>query len=283
VPTVDALMDVYWVQPTGMSTATTVLNNDIGSPLHVSEVNGNYADVGRQITLPSGAMLTLFTNGTFQYTPINTDPDYFTYKTTDGVDSVTATVNIYVVNSTPTQLYATYEAAVEDADADYASAVATEIATRDAAIAAARDAAQDDADDLYDVYLAAFGTAETAYLAAVADAETDYNDDVADAVASWATANDAAMAVYDAAIADAQDEYDVAIAALEATFDQDSDYIVPPRGPCAAKVGWRGRGGRNPRMRRHRPKPCHRANSSYRHRSHGFYEYRRCCSRATTG
>jgi hypothetical protein len=220
VPTVDALMDVYWVQPTGMSTATTVLNNDIGSPLHVSEVNGNYADVGQQITLPSGALLTLFTNGTFQYTPIySASTDYFTYKTTDGVDSDTATVNIYVVNPTPTQLYATYIAAVEDADADYASAVATEIATRDAAIAAARASAQDDADDLYDVYLAAFETAEATYLAAVADAEEAYNDDVADADAIWATANDAAMAVYDAAIADAQADYDAALAALESDYD----------------------------------------------------------------
>ena len=40
-----------------------------GNPFFVTEVNGNAGDVGNQISLPSGALLTLNADGTFAYDP----------------------------------------------------------------------------------------------------------------------------------------------------------------------------------------------------------------------
>ncbi len=80
----------------------------------VTEVNGNAVSVGTQITLPSGALLTLNADGTFNYNP-NGKFDYlggptsgasnisatdsFTY-TVNGGDTATVTVTINGVDST---------------------------------------------------------------------------------------------------------------------------------------------------------------------------------------
>ena len=82
--------------------APGVLDNDTdadGDPLTVSAVNGNPASVGVQITLASGATLTLNIDGSFTYTPVFNfvGTDSFTYVANDGtVDSNTATVTIAV-------------------------------------------------------------------------------------------------------------------------------------------------------------------------------------------
>jgi Ca2+-binding RTX toxin-like protein len=79
-----------------------------GPPLAVSAVNGSSGNVGSQITLPSGALLTLTANGTFDYNPngafdvtpvpgtgaSNTPAsDSFTY-TLAGGNTVTVTITI---------------------------------------------------------------------------------------------------------------------------------------------------------------------------------------------
>ncbi|WP_445636438.1 hypothetical protein NSTC745_01339 [Nostoc sp. DSM 114161] len=78
-------------------------NNDI---LSVIQVNGNSASIGNQITLTSGALLTLNSNGSFVYNPNSkfeslgvgaTASDSFTYTISDGNSSTsTATVNITI-------------------------------------------------------------------------------------------------------------------------------------------------------------------------------------------
>ncbi|MGD1699911.1 FG-GAP-like repeat-containing protein [Dapis sp. BLCC M229] len=86
-----------------------VLTNDgdgENDPLTVTEVNGNAADVGSQVTLPSGALLTLNIDGTFDYDPngkfesLNngeTASDSFTYTIDDGNGGTdTATVNVTI-------------------------------------------------------------------------------------------------------------------------------------------------------------------------------------------
>ncbi|NES70458.1 MAG: hypothetical protein F6K24_37205 [Okeania sp. SIO2D1] len=86
-----------------------VITNDSdaeSNPLTVTEVNGNAADVDSQITLPSGALLTLNSDGTFDYDPngqfesLNngeTDSDSFTYTIDDGNGGTdTATVNVTI-------------------------------------------------------------------------------------------------------------------------------------------------------------------------------------------
>jgi VCBS repeat-containing protein len=86
---------------------------DTGDILTVSAVNGNAANVGNQITLASGALLTLNSNGTFAYNPNSqfeslavgaTASDSFTYTISDGSLTSTATVNLTIngVNDAPT-------------------------------------------------------------------------------------------------------------------------------------------------------------------------------------
>ncbi len=75
-----------------------------GDTLTVSAVNGAAAAVGNEIMLPSGARLTLNSNGSFVYDPMGAfddlspgeaDTDGFTYTVTDGKGgSATATVSI---------------------------------------------------------------------------------------------------------------------------------------------------------------------------------------------
>ncbi|MEM1169018.1 MAG: FG-GAP-like repeat-containing protein [Cyanobacteria bacterium P01_H01_bin.35] len=85
-----------------------VLTNDSDAetdPLTVTEVNGNAADVDSQIPLPSGALLTLNSDGTFDYDPNgqfeslndgDTASDSFTYTISDGTDTDTATVTVTI-------------------------------------------------------------------------------------------------------------------------------------------------------------------------------------------
>jgi VCBS repeat-containing protein len=104
---------------TDENTAVTsnVLANDTdpntGDILTVSAVNGNAANVGNQITLLSGALLTLNADGTFAYNPNGqfeslgvgaTANDSFTYTISDGSLTSTATVNLTIngVNDAPT-------------------------------------------------------------------------------------------------------------------------------------------------------------------------------------
>jgi VCBS repeat-containing protein len=72
---------------------------DAGADLNVLEVNGVAVDIGEQITLPSGALLTLNADGSFDYDPNGafdsaaegtSTTDSFTYTLTDGGEIQTA-------------------------------------------------------------------------------------------------------------------------------------------------------------------------------------------------
>ena len=80
---------------------------DSNSQLTVVEVNGVRASVGQQIMLPSGALLTLNADGTFDYVPIGAyevlgaglqGSDSFTYRVSDGLggggDVATVTITL---------------------------------------------------------------------------------------------------------------------------------------------------------------------------------------------
>jgi hypothetical protein len=111
---------------TGSTNEATVLNgssvlaNDfdfqalIGTEtLSVSAVNGVPGNVGTQITLPSGALLTVNSNGTYTYDPNGqfndlgpgqTATDSFQYTVSDGnggTDTATATITIQGQNTAP--------------------------------------------------------------------------------------------------------------------------------------------------------------------------------------
>ena len=83
-----------------------VLDNDTGTPpLTIVEVNGSDADVGNQITLSSGALLTLNADGSFDYDPNGafdelvageTDTDNFTYLAGNDQGVSEATVNVTI-------------------------------------------------------------------------------------------------------------------------------------------------------------------------------------------
>jgi len=88
-----------------------VLANDIdptGGGLRVSTVNGSAANVGTTIQLASGALLTLYADGSYTYDPNGAfsyldgtggvATDSFTYTATDsqGKQSNTATVTVYI-------------------------------------------------------------------------------------------------------------------------------------------------------------------------------------------
>lgn len=80
-----------------------------GDAFAVTEVNGSAANVGTQITLASGAKVTLNSDGSYSYDPNGkfdglaasaTATDSFTYKLTGG-DTATVTVTITGVNHAP--------------------------------------------------------------------------------------------------------------------------------------------------------------------------------------
>ena len=84
-----------------------------GDTLTVTAVNGDAMDVGMQITLPSGALLTLNSDGTFDYDPNGqfeslpvggSATDTFDYTISDGnggTDTATVTIDIDGVNDDP--------------------------------------------------------------------------------------------------------------------------------------------------------------------------------------
>ena len=100
--------DAFAILETGSITGGSVLSDngngadtDPDTALAVTSVNGSAGDVGSQITLASGALLTLNANGTFDYdpngqfehVPLNaTDTDSFTYE----VNGVEATVTVTI-------------------------------------------------------------------------------------------------------------------------------------------------------------------------------------------
>ncbi|MGF1989381.1 MAG: Ig-like domain-containing protein, partial [Nostoc sp. ZfuVER08] len=118
----------YEIQPTATDDSVTtnednavngnVLINDTASldtgVLSVSAVNGNAANVGNQIALTSGALLTLNSDGSYNYNPNGqfeslaagaTASDSFTYTISDGIGGTsTATVSVTIngVNDAPT-------------------------------------------------------------------------------------------------------------------------------------------------------------------------------------
>ncbi len=115
----DAVDDGYSTdEDTALSVAAPgVLGNDVdtdGDPLTVTGVEGGAANVGVQITLPSGALLTLNADGSFDYDPNGqfeslaageTDSDSFTYRAEDPLgtgDTATVTITITGVNDPPT-------------------------------------------------------------------------------------------------------------------------------------------------------------------------------------
>lgn len=71
-----------------------------GDTLTVSTVNGSAANVGTQITLASGALVTVNADGSYTFNPNGTSEaiNSFTYTVVDsqGLQSNTATVTIYV-------------------------------------------------------------------------------------------------------------------------------------------------------------------------------------------
>ena len=88
--------------------------------LTVSEVNGVSGDVGSTVTLPSGALLTLNANGSYDYDPNNvfdglsvgqTATDSFDYTIDDGnggTDSATVNITILGGNEAPTATNSDY-------------------------------------------------------------------------------------------------------------------------------------------------------------------------------
>ena len=96
-----------------------------GDPLTVSEVNGVVADVGNQIMLASGALLTVNTDGAFDYDPNGqfaslavgeTALDTFSYTVSDGNGaSDTATVTVTITGSSGT-VEARVNASSDDAE-----------------------------------------------------------------------------------------------------------------------------------------------------------------------
>ncbi len=80
-----------------------------GDTLTVTQVNGIAAAVGTQITLDSGALLTLSADGSFDYNPNgqfealnagSTGTDSFAYSLSDGRFTDTATVTISIAGGT---------------------------------------------------------------------------------------------------------------------------------------------------------------------------------------
>ncbi len=84
-------------------------DTDPDDPLAIAAVNGATANVGQEIVLPSGALLTVAADGTFTYTPngaITPEPeqiiaDSFTYTLQDAVEAATVTIDVTGLNEAP--------------------------------------------------------------------------------------------------------------------------------------------------------------------------------------
>ena len=97
-----------------LSANPTIADIDLnGDTLTVTAVNGTTTDIGSEITLTSGALLTLNSDGTFNYDPngafeslntSETDTDSFTYTIDDGnggTDTATVTITITGLDESP--------------------------------------------------------------------------------------------------------------------------------------------------------------------------------------
>ncbi|NND71023.1 MAG: tandem-95 repeat protein, partial [Rhodothermales bacterium] len=136
---VNAAPTGYWVSEDSTITeaAPGVLGNDFdadGDPLTISEVEGNAANVGSQITLASGALLTLNANGSFDYDTNGafeslgsgaTTEDKFTYTATDGIATDTATVTIQIIGVNDTPVFDSTPVTAATEDSAYSYAIAT--------------------------------------------------------------------------------------------------------------------------------------------------------------
>ncbi len=107
--------------PISIPGANALLENDVdveGDELAVVAVNGVAANVGAQITLPSGALLSVNSFGRIDYEPAPgfTGEDTFTYTVSDGTATgSTATVTIDVVSSLPPVVEVNAGAVVDEA------------------------------------------------------------------------------------------------------------------------------------------------------------------------
>ncbi|ETW10680.1 VCBS repeat-containing protein, partial [Roseivivax marinus] len=103
-------------------------------PREITAVNGNTANVGTEITLLSGALLTVYADGTFSYDPNGAfeglsgpggtmvqDTDSFTY-TLNGFDTATVVVTVDGVNDAPVATGETLAATDEDTATNFAAA-----------------------------------------------------------------------------------------------------------------------------------------------------------------
>ncbi len=125
--TIDGINDAPIAQDdTEITTEDTILNDSVladngnsqdsdaeNDALTVTRVNGIVTNVGNQIMLPSGALLTVNSNGTYSYNPNGqfeslaageTANDSFTYEVSDGnggFDTATVNVTIDGVNDQP--------------------------------------------------------------------------------------------------------------------------------------------------------------------------------------
>ncbi len=117
-PALDAIDDIFTITEDGVIASNVFNDNGNGGDIAadsftVTDVNGEASDVGQQITLGSGALLTLRADGTFDYDPngvfngldINeTATDSFTYTITDAsgaADSAVVTINFTGENDVP--------------------------------------------------------------------------------------------------------------------------------------------------------------------------------------
>ncbi len=122
-PSAVANNDAFTITESGTISGGSVFSNngsgaDTGTSLTITAVNGNAVSVGQQITLASGAHLTLNANGTFSYDPnhaFDSTPtavsgagntpgsDSFTY-TLNGGSTATVTINLTGLDSNDTLL-----------------------------------------------------------------------------------------------------------------------------------------------------------------------------------
>jgi hypothetical protein len=100
-----------------------VLTNDIDTDpqdvLTVAQVNGSAANVGTEITLASGALLTVNSDGSFTYVPPPNfvGEDTFTYRATDGIvvsNEATVTITVLDVNVAPVAVDDAYSMQLDD-------------------------------------------------------------------------------------------------------------------------------------------------------------------------
>ena len=134
-PTVTSDTDTTQQGTPFSTSAPGLLENDSdpnGDPLSVSKVNGNASDVGQEVTLASGALLTVEADGAYSYDPNgafdglgggDTGSDSFTYTASDGNGGTgqgSVTVTIQGGNGAPTAAddsFSAYEDSTLNVDA----------------------------------------------------------------------------------------------------------------------------------------------------------------------